>query len=209
MPNLERIAFHSEGMVFNPGDPCRYVYFPEDTIVSLLAMMADGRSAEVSLIGAEGILGIHGMLGGHTYSYAAHVEVPGSAVRMETKVFTAEFQRGGLFQTRTLSYLDYLVLQISQMAACNRLHRVRQRFARRLLMIQDRVGKDEFPMTHESLSYVLGTPRSEVSLAAESLRRSGSIQYARGKVKILSRSGLESASCECYQVIHRRFLSLE
>ena len=209
MPSgLERVSFHSSEIVFRPGESNRYLYFPEGAVISLLAVMEDGRSAEVSLTGSEGVLDIGGILGLQTHYYTAQVEIPGSALRSETRTFRAEFERSGLVQVRSLRYLRHLLLQISQTAACNRLHRVRQRLARRLLMIQDRVRKDEFPLTHESLSLVLGTPRSVVSFAAELLHRLGAIDYARGKVTIHSREKLESESCECYAIVHRDFLSL-
>jgi CRP-like cAMP-binding protein len=208
LSGLERVCFHSSEIVFRPGESSRYVYFPEGAVISLLAIMEDGRSAEVSLTGSEGALDIGGILGLETHYYTAQVEIPGSALRSDTKAFRAEFERNGPVQVRSLKYLRHLLLQISQTAACNRLHRVRQRLARRLLMIQDRVRKDEFPMTHESLSLVLGTPRSVVSSAAELLHRLGAIDYARGKVIIHSREKLESESCECYTIVHRDFLSL-
>jgi CRP-like cAMP-binding protein len=170
--------------------------------------MEDGRSAEVSLTGTEGFLGIGGFLGAQTYAYTALVEIPGPCLRMETEVFKAECRKGGALQARSYSYMRYLMAQVSQTAACNRLHRVTQRLARRLLMIHDRVRANEFPATHESMSYALGTPRSEVSFAAEGLRRLRIIDYARGKVVILNRADLESTSCECYTTIQREFSSL-
>jgi CRP-like cAMP-binding protein len=208
LPPLDRIVFRANEIVFRPGEPTRYLYFPEDTVISLLSIMEDARSAEVSLTGSEGALDVGGILGLETHCYAAQVEIPGSALRSETKAFRVEFERSGPLQARYLKYMSHLLLQISQTAACNRLHRVRQRLARHLLMIQDRVRRDEFPMTHETLSLVLGTPRSVVSFAAELLHRLGAIDYARGKVIIHSREKLESESCECYAMVHRDFLSL-
>jgi CRP-like cAMP-binding protein len=205
---LERITFGSNDVVFRPGATARYVYFPEGAVISLLASMEDGRSVEVSVTGAEGILGVHEILGGSSYRYSGLVEIAGPCLRMEMEPFKAEFGRGGMLHARTLRYLRYLLVQVSQMAACNRLHRVKQRLARRLLMIQDRVRKSEFPMTHEALACALGTPRSEVSFAAEALRRFRIIDYERGQVTVLSRKKLESMSCECYGVIHREFLGL-
>ncbi len=207
-PRLERVVFRSNDIVYRPGEAAGYVYFPEDAVISLVANLADGRSVEVNLTGNEGLLGMRVVLGAKNYWYTALAQIPGSCLRVDAETFKAEFRRGGALQLQTLHYLRYLLVQVSENAACNRVHRVKQRLARRLLMIQDRVQKDEFPMTHESISYMLGTPRSEVSLAAEALRRSGIINYARGKVTILNRRELESASCECYQVIHKEFLSL-
>jgi len=208
LPELERVAFRSRQIVFGAGDPARYVYFPQEALISLLAAMDDGRSAEVSLTGKEGIVGIAEILGVATHRYTAAVVVPGSCLRMRMEKFNAEFARSAGLQFRVLNYFRYLLVQVSQTAACNRLHRVRQRLARQLLMIRDRVQRDEFQMTHESFAVALGTPRSEVSFAAEVLRRSGVIDYRHGQVIILRREKLESAACECYGVIHREFLSL-
>ena len=208
MSAVETVSLRLNAYVFRAGDPLHYVYFPQDAVTSLVASLEDGRSVEVSLTGSEGILGIPSILGRSTYWYSALVQIPGSCLRIEAEMFNAEFQRGGALQDRTLRYLGYLLTQVSQNAACNRVHRVKQRLARRVLMIQDRVRKDEFPMTHEVFAAMLGAPRSDVSIAADGLRKSGIIDYARGRVTILSRQELELACCECYRIIHREFLSL-
>ncbi len=207
-PVLERVAFDSAQTLFRPGETVRYVYFPDDAVISLVATMADGRSVEVRLVGAEGVLGVVALLGAKTHWYTAIAQIRGACRRMEAERFNEEFQLGGVLRLRTLAYLRYVLLQIAQNAACNRIHRVKQRLARRLLMIQDRVQHNEFPMTHESLSYSLGTPRSEISVAAESLRKAGIIGYARGKVTVVRRERLLAVACECYDIIHREFLTL-
>jgi CRP-like cAMP-binding protein len=208
LPELERIALRSRPVLFGVGDLARYVYFPQEALISLLATMEDGRSTEVALTGGEGIVGIAEILGAATYRYTAAVVIPGSCIRMRLEKFKAKFECDGGLQLPVLNYFRYLFVQISQTAACNRLHRVNQRLARRLLMIQDRIRRNEFSMTHESLAMALGTPRSEVSFAAEVLRHLGVIDYSRGRVVIVSREKLESTACECYGVIHREFLSL-
>jgi CRP-like cAMP-binding protein len=207
-PGLERLALDSSETLFHPGESVRYVYFPEEAVISMVANMADGKSVEVRLTGAEGVAGIGALFGAKAHWYTAIVQIRGSCRRMEAERFNAEFRRGGAMQARTLAYIRYALVQIAQNAACNRVHRVKQRLARHLLMLQDRVQENEFPTTHESLSYSLGTPRSEISVAAESLRKAGIIGYARGKVSILRRERLVSAACECYEIIHREFLSL-
>jgi CRP-like cAMP-binding protein len=209
LAELEPVTFRSRHIVFRAGDLARYVYFPQEALISLLATMEDGKSAEVALTGEEGIVGIAEVLGPATYRYSAVVVVPGSCLCIRLEKFKAKFERGGALQNPVLTYFRYLFVQVSQTAACNRLHRVKQRLARRLLMIQDRVRRNEFPMTHESLAIALGAPRSEVSFAADLLRHFGMIDYSRGRVVIVSRKKLESAACECYGVIHREFLSLK
>jgi CRP-like cAMP-binding protein len=206
MSRLELVSFRLNETVFEVGEPARYVYFPQDAVICLVAAMDDGRTVQVSMIGAEGIAGIQAILGAGIYWHTAITPIPGSCLRLELEAFKAEFRVGAALQDRTLSYLSTLLLQASQTAACNRLHHLKQRLARFLLMIHDRVQKDEFPMTHETISHMLGTPRSEVSVAADALRRSGIIAYQRGIVILLSRPELESACCECYQVLRDEFL---
>jgi len=174
----------------------------------MIAPMDDGKSVEVILIGQEGMLGLRAMLGGRTYRYNSVVQIPGNCMRIQAKVLQAEFDRCGVLQKRVLIYTRYLLAQTTQMAACNRVHRVEQRLARWLLMAYDRVKRNEFPMTHEILSAMLGTPRSEVTIAAGAFRRSGFLRYGRGKITILDRKGLESVACECYQILHEELYSL-
>lgn len=207
-PNLERVVLRANESTFEPGEPIRHVYFPEDALISLVANLEDGRGSEVSLAGPEGMVGLSAALGVKTYLYRPLVQVPGACLRMEADRFESEFRRCGMLHDRALRYLGYLLIQVSQISVCNRVHLVKQRLARRLLMMQDRVKQDQFSMTHESSAYMLGTPRSEVSIAADSLRKSGLIQYARGRIRILRRKDLEAASCECYGVIHHEFLRL-
>lgn len=156
LPSLEPFTYPSDHIVFRAADPAAYVYFPQGALISLLATMEDGRSAEVGLTGEEGVVGVAGALGAKAHHYTAATVVMGSCLRMPMAKFKAEFARGGGLQFRVLNYVRYLLVQVSQTAACNRLHWVKQRLARRLLMIQDRVRKDEFEMTHESAAVALG-----------------------------------------------------
>jgi CRP-like cAMP-binding protein len=208
LPDTERVDLRFNDVLFRPGEAARFVYFPQDSVISTVVTMADGKSVEVGLIGLEGVAGVHAVLGNGTYLYTASVQIPGSCLRIGTEAFEARFRVGGALRDAILKYLQYLLVQVSQTAACNRVHRVKQRLARRLLMLQDRVKEDHFPLTHEFSAYMLGTPRSEVSVAADSLRKSKIIDYARGKVTILRREKLEKASCECYGAIHQEFLRL-
>jgi CRP-like cAMP-binding protein len=202
LPHLRFVALRLKQVLYRPGDPTYYVYFPQDAVISMIAPMDEGRSVEVTLIGHEGMLGIRSILAGQTYGYTSVVQVPGGCLRIDAKVLQSEFRRGGALQDRLLRYTSYLLVQTSQMAACNRVHRLDQRLARWLLMAHDRVRQDEFPMTHEFLSEMLGTPRSEVTAAAGVFRRSGVIRYGRGRMTIVDRPALESAACECYRVLH-------
>lgn len=201
LPHLRLVSLRQKQVLYRPDEAIRYAYFPQDAVISIVAALDDGRSVEVILTGLEGMLGLRYVLGGKTYGYVSVVQVAGKCLRISAKVVQAEFKRAGVLQSRLLRYTRYLLVQTSQTAACNRVHRLAQRLARWLLMTQDRVKSAEFPMTHEFLSDMLGAPRPEVTAAAGSLRRSGAIRYARGKMIILNRKMLESAACECYWIL--------
>jgi CRP-like cAMP-binding protein len=202
LPHLQFVSLRLKEVLYRPGEPIQYAYFPQNAVLSMIAPMDDGRSVEVTLIGHEGMMGIRAILGAETHWYDSVVQIPGGCLRIDAKVLQTEFRRGGVLQERLLHFINYLLVQLSQTAACNRIHRLEQRLARWLLMAHDRVKQDEFPMTHEFLSSMLGAPRSEVSIAAGALRKSGVIRYARGKMTIVDRKGLQSAACECYQILH-------
>jgi len=200
--NMQSVSVHLGDVLLEPSDRIRHVYFPQNgALISLLATMEDGKSVEVSLVGNEGAVGIPAILGGDRSGYTALVQGPGDCLKIRVGDLKAEFDAGGVLHDSLLRYIRYLLAQISQTAACNRLHRLEQRFARWLLMVHDRAKKDEFPVTHEFLSLMLGAPRSEVSVVAGNLRKSWCIRYWRGKVTILDRQGLEKASCECYRAV--------
>lgn len=201
LPHLRFVALRLKQVLYRPGEPIRYAYFPLDAVVSVVAPLDEGRSVEVTLIGPEGMLGLRALLTGKTHWNIAVVQVEGGCLRIDAKVLRAEFKRAGALQDEVLHFASYLLIQTAQMAACNRVHRLKQRLARWLLMTHDRAKHDEFPMTHEFLSEMLGTPRSEVSAVADAFRKSGIIFYKRGRMAILDRKALEAEACECYQVL--------
>jgi CRP-like cAMP-binding protein len=192
-------------VLFRSMEPARYVYFPVDAVISVLATTESGRQVEVSISGREGIVGVWPALGAQNYRYEAIVHVPGRCLRMSVARF-----REALRSQRLLNvfhrYLRYLLVQIAQTATCNRVHPLSQRLARWLLMTRQRVEGTTFPMTHEFLANMLGAERSDVSQAARSLRNSGLIDYHRGMVTVLNRQALESAACECYRITHEELL---
>jgi CRP-like cAMP-binding protein len=198
-PHLQLIDCPLSQVLYNAGQTMDYAYFPEDAVISLLVSMEQGRSVEVTLIGNEGILGVQAAMGEKTALYAAVAQIPGACWKIKTEIIRSEFKREGVLRERLLSYMISLLAQISQTAACNRVHLLEQRMARWLLMVGDRTDRQEFPITHEFLSHMLGTPRSEVTLAAGALRRAGLIHYSRGKLKILNSQALQSTACECYR----------
>ena len=208
-PNLEPMIFALGEVVYESGGPMRYVYFPTTSHISLLYTMIDGSTAEMGLVGNEGVVGIALFMGGETTPNRAMVQGSGAAFRMKAKAMLDEFKRGGEFQHLLLRYTQALITQISQTAVCNRLHSVEQRLCRWLLMTHDRTESDQLDMTHEFISNMLGVRREGVTVAAHRLQEAGMISYMRGHIKILDRDQLLAHVCECYQVVkgeHERLL---
>ena len=208
-PSLEPMTFALGEVVYESGGPMRYVYFPTTSHISLLYTMIDGSTAEMGLVGNEGVVGIALFMGGETTPNRAMVQGGGAAFRMKAKAMLDEFKRGGEFQHLLLRYTQALITQISQTAVCNRLHSVEQRLCRWLLMTHDRSDSDQLQMTHEFISNMLGVRREGVTVAAHRLQEAGMISYMRGHIKILDREQLLAHVCECYQVVkgeHERLL---
>jgi CRP-like cAMP-binding protein len=208
-PHLEQITFALGEVVYESGAHMRYVYFPTTSHISLLYTMIDGSTAEMGLVGKEGVVGIALFMGGETTPNRAMVQGGGGAFRMRSKAMLDEFKRGGEFQHLLLRYTQALITQISQTAVCNRLHSVEQRLCRWLLMTHDLAQSDELQMTHEFISNMLGVRREGVTMAARRLQDMKVISYVRGHIRILDRKQLLSCVCECYQVVkdeHSRLL---
>ena len=204
-PHLEPIDLKLRQILYAAGERASHVYFPHESIVSLVSVMKDGRRVEVGLVGNEGMLSTETYMGGNGSPNEAMVQVADSGVRMETDVLLKEFKRGGILQTVLLRYAQSLFTQVSQCAACNRLHSIEKRLARWLLMVSDRTKSARIPMTQEFLAFMLGSERSGVTLAAITLQEAGVIDYRRGKISIVDREGLVGAACECYLIIKNSF----
>ena len=208
-PNLEPMTFALGEVVYESGAHMRHVYFPTTSHISLLYTMIDGSTAEMGLVGNEGVVGIALFMGGETTPNRAMVQGGGLAFRMKTKAMLDEFKRGEEFQHVLLRYTQALITQISQTAVCNRLHSVEQRLCRWLLMTHDRGDSDQLQMTHEFISNMLGVRREGVTLAAHRLQDAKMISYVRGHINILDREQLLAHVCECYGVVkaeHQRLL---
>jgi CRP-like cAMP-binding protein len=173
--------------------------------VSLIYTMEEGATAEMGLVGNEGVVGIALFMGGDTTPNQAVAQVAGGALRMKAQAMLAEFRRGGPFQLALLRYTQALITQISQTAVCNRLHPVEQRLCRWLLLTRDRLPSDEILMTQEFIAHMLGVRREGVTAAAHHLQDAGLIRYRRGHIAILDRTGLEAATCECDRVVKDEF----
>lgn len=188
-------------VLYESGGQMQHVYFPTTSHVSLLYTMLDGATAEMGLVGNEGVVGIALFMGGDTTPNRAVVQGGGEAFRMKARTMLDEFGRGGEFQLLLLRYTQALITQISQTAVCNRLHSMDQRLCRWLLMTHDRTQTDELQMTQEFISHMLGVRREGVTHAAQRLQDAGFIRYVRGHIEILDRKGLEAHVCECYSVV--------
>ena len=201
LPNLEPVTLSLGEVIREPGGQQKYVYFPTTCIVSFLYTMEEGATVEVGLTGNDGVVGIALFLGGNTSPYRAIVQIAGAAFRMRLNVLRREFSGSCAFQSSLLRYTQALITQISQTAACNRLHSVEKRLCRWLLLCHDRVPNDEILMTQEFIANMLGGRRESVTVAAGHLQDAGFVQYSRGHIRILDRKALEASACECYRVV--------
>lgn len=198
-PHLEPVTLKLRQILYETGDPLNYVYFPHQSLLSLVSLLKNGYSVEVGMVGNEGMVSISAFMGGSTSPYQVIVQGADGAMRMPAAALKEEFNRGGPLQTLLLLYAEALHIQISQTAACNRVHSLDERLARWLLMTQDRMQSDRLELTQEFLATMLGAERSGVTLAAITLQDAEVIKYSRGKITILNRAGLERVSCECYE----------
>ena len=197
---MRNVTLPVKTVLFEPGAPIEALYFPIDGVISLVTPLHDGAIVEVATIGNEGIVGVP-LVPLSGLAVRAISQVAGHSLRMDATSFLNWFERSSTFQALVDKYTQALFGQISQAAACNRLHSSEERLSRWLLMSHDRVGSDQFMITQEFLGQMLGARRSTVSVSAGILQRAGLIRYVRGHVTIVDRAGLEAVSCECYSVI--------
>jgi CRP-like cAMP-binding protein len=202
-PHLELIQMPLGKVLYESGDLLRYVYFPTDSIVSLLYVMADGASAEISVVGNEGLIGIALFMGGETTPSRAIVQSAGHAYRLIGQRLKDEFHRNGDMQLLLLRYTQALITQMAQTAVCNRHHSVDQQLCRWLLLSLDRLSSNELTMTQELIANMLGVRREGVTDAAGKLQKLGVIHYSRGQITVLDRPRLEQLCCECYAVVRK------
>ncbi len=204
-PHLRSVRLKPKQILHKQGDKIREVYFPTGGACSIIELMQDGQAAEIATVGDEGLLGGAVYFGQEESFTQSVVQVPGQwADVMTAEAFNAEMARKGALFIRIIRYHQALMTQVMQTTVCNGLHSAEQRCCRWLLMTHDRVKRDEFALTHETLAMMLGVRRPTITLIAAALQRAGLIHYRRGCMKILNRAGLERASCECYQTINDR-----
>jgi len=202
-PHLRLIAMPLGKVLYESGDELEYVYFPTDSIVSLLYVLESGASAEISVVGNEGLIGIALFMGGGTTPSRAIVQSAGHAYRLAGQRLKDEFHRNGGLQLLLLRYTQALITQMAQTAVCNRHHSVDQQLCRWLLLSLDRLRSNRLVMTQELIANMLGVRREGVTDAAGKLQRLGVISYSRGQITVLDRPQLEQLCCECYSVVKR------
>lgn len=200
-PHLEQVYFSLGESIYEPDRQMNHIFFPTTCIISLLYTMENGSSAEIGVVGNEGVVGIALFMGGKTTPNHALVQSAGNALRMKADALRDKFILGGSFQHLLLRYTQALITQISQTAVCNRLHSVERQLCRWILLSHDRLQSNELRMTQELISNMLGVRREGVTNAARRLQAAGTIKYSRGRITILDRQGLEATVCECYQVV--------
>ena len=205
LPHLQPVTFALGQIVYEPGERIEYCYFPTNSVVSLLYTMQDGSTAEMGLVGNEGVLGVALFLGGESTCSRAIVPVAGMRSGWRRRSLQEEFAHSRPLQHLLLRYTQTLITQISQTAVCNRLHSVEQRLCRWLLLCHDRKNRSDLLMTQELIANMLGGRRESVTVAAGHLQDAGLIHYCRGHIRILDRDGLEAAVCECYRIVEDEF----
>jgi CRP-like cAMP-binding protein len=201
LPKLKIVSLVLGDVLYEAGDVIKYVYFPNDSIISLISELSDTSWLEVGMVGNEGMAGLAVFMGVNSSSTRALVQGAGTAMRMSSAAVRTEANRLGSLHHLLHRYSHSLLAQVSQSSACNRFHLVDARLARWLLMTNDRLAVEEFPLTQEFLSNMLGVRREGVSKAAGALQAGKLIRYSRGVITILNRRGLEAKSCQCYSII--------
>ena len=207
-PRLQPVELPFDKTLFPADGAVEAVLFPESGMVSLLATLDDGEQVEVGVVGREGLVGLPLVLGDDRSLVEAKVQQEGTALRIGAAAFRDEMEASAALRGLLKRYALAFHAQVTLTAACNTRHPIEQRLARWLLIAHDRAGADEFPMTHEFISMMLGVRRSGVSLAAGVLQKAGLIRYARGRMEVTDRPGLEAASCECHHTARREFARL-
>jgi CRP-like cAMP-binding protein len=205
LSKLELVSLDLGTVLYESGEKMDHAYFPTTAVISLLYIMENGGTAEIGIVGNDGILGIPLILGGDSTSSRAIIQSAGEAYRMMPEDLSKEFRRVGRFHDLLLRYTQALITQISQTAVCNRLHAVEQQLCRWLLLSHDRLASDKLVMTHDLISNMLGVRREGITLAAKKLAEQKLIKNTRGTIEVLDRKGMEDAACECYQIVNSEY----
>ena len=202
---LEPVEMPLGTVLYESGDTLAHVYFPTTAIVSLLYMMENGASAEIAIVGNEGVVGVSIFMGGHSTTSRAVVQSGGHGYRMKATALMSEFNRSAPVLHLLLRYTQALITQMSQTAVCNRHHSLDQQLCRWLLLSMDRLQGNELVMTQDLIANMLGVRREGVTIGARKLQKAGMIRYSRGRIAVLDRAGLEKNTCECYAVVRKEY----
>ena len=204
-PHLSQVVLNYRKSLYEASRPIERVYFPIDGVASMVITTSDGASVEVGTIGSEGIVGLPVCLGDHVATSSVYVQVPGTGLEMDSRVFRDELQRSATLNLVMLRYAHAFFNQVAQSAACAHLHRLEQRCCRWLLMTRDRMPSDDFLLTQEFLGMMLGVRRTSVTDVMGLLQKAGLIRYSRGHVTILDHEALRQRACECYEISKLEF----
>ena len=208
LPDLKLITLPLGESVYEAGVAMQYVYFPTTCMISLLYVMANGDSAEIAVIGNDGLVGVSVFMGGEGMSSRAVVQNAGECYRVKAKVMQREFARGGSLQFLALRFTQALIAQMVQTGACNRHHTLEQQLCRWLLLTLDRLPGNEVSMTQQLIGNMLGVRRAGVTEATGNLEKNGLIRYSGGRITVLNRAKLEKRACECYEVVKKEIKRL-
>jgi CRP-like cAMP-binding protein len=200
-PHLELVSLDLKQVLYEPNKPIKQVYFPDNAVIPIVSRIEDGRTVEVGMVGNEGVVGIHALLGASSPFYHYITLTRGNAHRVKAEVLQAEFKRGGALQDLLLRYTHARLAQFAHISACNYLHPTIKRVCRWLLMVDDRGMSDEISLTQKDISRVLCVRRTGITEAVGILQKKKLIYYHYGRITILDREGLERAACECYEII--------
>ena len=203
--HLEPVDLYLGQVVYEPGDTMAHVYFPTTAIVSLLYVLDDGASAEIAVVGNEGVVGISLFMGGESTPSRAVVQSAGHGYRLNSELLKTEFNRAGAATHLLLRYTQALITQMAQTAVCNRHHTLDQQLCRWMLLSLDRLRGSELVMTQQLIANMLGVRREGVTESALKLQKAGLIRYSRGHITVLDRAGLERSTCECYAVVKKEY----
>lgn len=202
---LEAITLEVGDIINHPYEAITYVYFPNNSMISVIASTPQGQLSEVGVVGQEGVLGVGVLMGTDSTPHENIVQLPGTAYRMPTNIFREMFEKCSVLRKLILRFTYAHMMQISQTALCNCFHQVEQRLARWILMSHDRSETDLLPLTQDLLAIMLGTSRPTVSISAAKLKDDGYIKYVRGKITVLDRKGLEDFCCDCYSLVRDEY----
>jgi len=205
LPHLEQVSLSRRETIILPDEPIPFIYFPINSLLSLVTVMEDGSTVEAGAIGREGMAGLPILLDAGTTPMQTLTQIPGQAVRVKAQIIKEAFDRGGALRHILHRYIHTTIVVGSQSAACNRLHHLEARLCRWLLMSSDGVGSEELSLTQDFLGTMLGVRRAGVSEAASQLMDKGLIRYQRGRIQIVDKKSLETAACECYGVVKAEY----